>query len=678
MYVFFVFGVACAVAHHVFYYSLNDKPATDQVQMLRYGTILAFAAKAGLSAAVVSAYRQRVWTTVRRRLMSVAALDSLFAATEDLIALWNWELIKTARIAILLSAFVWLAPLVVILTANTLLVEPRRVVTNTTCPAARTLNLTFEETSEWRDPVKMDGLYEIPLSLWNTTKPADSDPPGWFDYYTGPSPNFARTATIGAFLERAVTRKNAQLETCGSGWNCSLEIKFTAPGYKCTELANGVGSKAVNLTQESGSIAPPFDIDILLPRGPYTYYAFATGGEYSTTQMKDVGIGGIPNTKPPYPQDFGAFRTEPIIWIGYTELLNPDEAVPSNSSDPAFDTAFIPKLFACEHYESVYTVTLNYTDAVQSTKVTNITFLHPVINTTYIADIDANDGTADNVTATPKDNYIHPTDVHRYRRVAAYHSLGYMLRFFINGTVEMDKSLVNPIVNTDAIQTKLLDPRNNYFPFPNLPDLIQEFYEDMILSMLSNPLFAGVVWAARPDEQSGARLHGGDGADQNPSDYLYPCTKSRLANMYQYNVRDLWIVYTIAIMLSLLGVVTGACAIRENDGVVRDTRFSSIVAATRGPALEKVRWDGVHRPGEAGDDDAAHVPGDVKRLKVGYGLVGGDDGSGVAGGPGDDTSLEERPWSVRSKGQKRYGFGLEGDVQQIKREGSIWKFPMSE
>ncbi|KAK0636811.1 hypothetical protein B0T17DRAFT_587839 [Bombardia bombarda] len=668
MYIFFAFGLACAIAHHAFYASLDGKPATDQLQMLRYGTFLAFAAKAGLSAAVVVAFRQRVWTTVRRRTMTVGALDSLFAATEDLIALVNWELAKSAKVALALAVFVWVAPLVVILTSNTLLVVPRTAEIKTTCPSVRSLNFTFEETNEWRDPVKIDQLFEIPVSLWNTTKRSGSNPDGWFDYYTAPSPSFQRTAAIGAFLDQAVMRKNAQIETCGSGWNCSFEVQFTAPGYKCTELASGVGSKPVNLTQESGTIAPPFDTDLLIPTGPYTYYAFTSGGEYSTTQMDDVGIGGVPKTDPPYPKNLGAFRTEPIIWIGYSVLVDPapDKPVPINSSDPSWASSIIPKLFACENYESAYTVRFNYSDAAQSTTVTNITFLRPVINTTYIPSIDANDGTADNVTAVPESNYIRPIDdLRRYRRTAAYHSLGYMLRSFINGTVEMDQSLVNPIANTDAIQTKLLDPRNNYFAYPNLPELLQSFYEDIILSMLSNPQFVDVVWAARPAEQSGTRLEGGTGPGQSKSDYLYPCVKSHTANTYHYNVRDLWIVYCIAILFGLVGIVTGACAILENDGAVRDTRFSSIVAATRGPALEKIKWDG-----NAGSrDDVAHMADDVKQLRVGYGLVpsysgrsghGVEDGGATAAGIGGLGT----PWKL---GQTRYGFGLEGDVQPLEK-----------
>lgn len=107
MYVFFLFGLACAIGHHVFYSVLDGQPANAQIQMLRYGTFLAFAAKAGLSASVIAAFRQRVWTTVRTRMMSVAAIDAMFASAEDFFALVNWEFVSGAKIAAALVLFVW-------------------------------------------------------------------------------------------------------------------------------------------------------------------------------------------------------------------------------------------------------------------------------------------------------------------------------------------------------------------------------------------------------------------------------------------------------------------------------------------------------------------------------------------------------------------------------------------
>jgi hypothetical protein len=107
MYLFFGFGLACAVGHHVYYSRLDGKPAADQLQMLRYGMALSFAAKAGLSAAVLVAFHQRIWMTVRTRLLSVAAVDSLFSATEDLASFLSGEMVRNAKVAAGLALFIW-------------------------------------------------------------------------------------------------------------------------------------------------------------------------------------------------------------------------------------------------------------------------------------------------------------------------------------------------------------------------------------------------------------------------------------------------------------------------------------------------------------------------------------------------------------------------------------------
>lgn len=107
MYLFLLFGFCCAVGHHLFYAALDGRPADNQIAMLRYGTVLAFAAKAGFAAAIVTAYKQRIWATVRNKLLSVGALDTLFAATDDLSALWNIEAYQRAKLAMVLAVVVW-------------------------------------------------------------------------------------------------------------------------------------------------------------------------------------------------------------------------------------------------------------------------------------------------------------------------------------------------------------------------------------------------------------------------------------------------------------------------------------------------------------------------------------------------------------------------------------------
>ncbi|KAL7621783.1 hypothetical protein AAE478_007282 [Parahypoxylon ruwenzoriense] len=326
-----------------------------------------------------------------------------------------------------------------------------------------------------------------------------------------------------------------------------------------------------------------------------------------------------------------------------------DGEPPISRSMPGWNDAFIPKVIACEHYETDYTVLFNLTGGQQITNVTERKFVRRVIDTTWIQGEDANDGTNDNTTAVPNSNYIYPRDLHRYKRLAAFHSIGAQLRGFLNGTINSQKT-TNPIVNTRVDQTKLLDLRHDYFAFPELVGLVPEFYENMVFSLFSNQQFVSVVWATNPAVTAGTVP-----GDESTA---YPCVRTRFENRYYYHERDLWIVYSIAILLAAVGVVSGTLAVLENEGVLRNTRFSTIVAATRGLAFEKLGW--------VGGDDRGDLPRDVKSVKVGYGIVHRGSGLGVLQ---SDTGYLER--AAGDVGDVRYGFGLEGDVRQLKRESSF-------
>ncbi|KAI0155353.1 hypothetical protein GGR57DRAFT_95136 [Xylariaceae sp. FL1272] len=580
MYFLFVFGILGAVGHHLYYNSLQGKPADDQLFRLRYGVVLAFIAKAGLVTAVVVAFKQRIWYTMRNRVLSIEALDSLFAATEDFTALFNIEVYKQAKVAMLLAAFVWVTPFLLIITSTTLTVEMATKVENTTCPGIRTLNLSNEEFENWRYPSRIDGLQEVTLSLWNSTVPYGTlnpniSKPEWFDYYTSPKESYTTLATLAAYDQKAIMKNGANLEICGAGWNCSYTINFTAPAYRCTEVASGVGSEVRSLGEQK----PPkgFTTDLLLPTGNNSYYVYAFGSEYSA-QMKSVRPGGQPTTDPPYPEHMGAWRTEPVIWFGYSAFVG-EWPPPDNKQTIGFNESFVPHVVACENWETDYTVKFDIMGADQKTEVMNRTYLHKVIDTVWDQSKDANDGTTDNITAYPSSNYVYPHDLRKYRRVSAMHSLGLPLRTFINGTIDSTQVSL-PTENTPALQTKLIDQSSFFLTYPDVTARLESLFDDMILSLFSKPEFLAVVWAADPSAKSGL----GKGDEST----LYPCTRSQSQNVFDYHVRDLWVVYALVILLGLAGIEVGRHAVRANEGVLRDTRFSTIVAATRGPGLDGV------------------------------------------------------------------------------------------
>ncbi|KAF6832308.1 hypothetical protein CPLU01_06272 [Colletotrichum plurivorum] len=625
MYFFLFAGIAFALGHHFFYLSLDNTEANNQIKKLRYGTALAFLSKASLASAVILAFRQRVWMTVRRKVLTLAAVDSLFAAAEDMSAIFNFEVFKQARVAMILALYVWCTPLVVILTSDTLAVQPVKQTETTMCDNIRTLNFSHEDTNDFMTGLpsdKINNLFELSVSTWNVSVPyaEKGKDPNYFEYWVAPSRQFEEVAFAAAYQRKPLERQNAAIEICGSGYNCTFTIEFTGPGYKCTELASGVGSP----TEELNGSLPPFNTSDLAPTGAHTYITHATKGEYSNPQAKNTTVGGVIQGEPlEYPKNLGALRTEPILWFGYSHVDDPAaEGLPKTADEEGWDTTYTPKIFGCIHHETRYKVLFNYTNQVQNTTVLERTFLDPILDTRLLDDVDANDGTMDNITAIPESNYVLPKNVEKYRHTMAYHAIGYHMRQFVNGTIVG----LGTDANTKAFQTRLID-QHNYLAVKNFMFEVQSFYEDIILSMFTNPRFLAVSWASDPSQVTGTNKN---------QRKLFECARERTDNRFKYHVANLWAVYSVAIFLAVVGVSFGVAAVRE-EGLVRNTRFSSIVAATRGPGLEKLPW-GNTVPG------TDHRP--VAGARVGYGLV---------------------PTNPHAGGET-YGFGLEGDVRQRRED----------
>lgn len=616
MYVFLVLGVVFALGHHFYYASLDGKDASDpnnQSKVLRWGSLLSFLAKASIAAAAVTAFRQRVWLTVRYKVLTLAAVDSLFAATDDVFSLLNLELFRQAKFALLLALFVWCTPLVVIFTSNSLVVRTATVSIEAECPSVRTLNFEQEAGNEWRDPVSINDLKAASLTFWINTSSNQSDP-NFFDYYDTPSSHATQLGSVSVFHNTPVAPDDNAIEICSPGWNCTYTVEFVGPGYKCTELASGVGSEVKKL----GDAEAPFDIDDLAPKGNLTYMAITGEGEYATPQIELSSSSGIPMSEPPYPKHLGALRTEPVIWIGYAAVDDPSKEQPQDPGTPEWEEAYTPKIIGCEHYKTEYKVQFTYNSSQQHTDVLSRKYLSRVIDTTYVRGENASDGTLDKTTAVPESNYVLPQDVERYRVVAAYHSLGKQLRTFLDGNIEQP----NRIARTQATQTRLIDAHSDT-AVNNLEKEVPRLYEDMVLSVLANQKFVSVSWAADPDKVAGNSKGGEESA--------FPCVKHRTSNVYKYQVQNLWGVYSAAIFLCILAVAYGAYAVSE-EGVMRTTRFSSIAAATRGPALEKIPWEEeTHKHGGSGRQAGVKHPG---KVKVGYGAVtsrGGGNGFALEG-----------------------------------------------
>lgn len=474
----------------------------------------------------------------------------------------------------------------------------------------------------------INGRRALSLALYNCTMAETKNVftdfnETFFDYWTGRSGPADLVSKQSALTGKVIPRPNIAPETCGVGWNCSYTVSFKAPGYKCAEIARGKKLDAPKLFDQG----VPFGPNDLVPQGPYSYIAWTNQGDYynyqvNLTQKKGDNY-GLPEMKPPYPKNFGAFRTEPVLWIGYSSFTGTG-VPPSNRDVPGWYDAYEAAVMRCDHYLTEYTVLFNHTFTDQTTTVLKRNYLHPIIDTTLVPakklsdgitiDRNSTDGTNDWNKAVPESNYVFPRDLKRYRLTAAYHTMGHTMRNFLEGYIEYEPY---PQVETQMANVGLVDTET-YLPDVNFPEMITSFYERIILSLLSNPQFLVVTWAAKPDQSSGV---------SNTTDpaLAYPCTKTRISNAYQYNRRDMWIAYTVAIFASLVCVLLGTAALSQNNYHVRDVHVSSFVAATRAPCLENLPWK---------QSKWGEVSEDILDTRLGYGIIADAGPNGTPAGVG--------------------------------------------
>ncbi|KAF4455183.1 hypothetical protein FALBO_15689 [Fusarium albosuccineum] len=581
------YGVAGALGHHFLYWHLNGREARDQQWWLRLGQFISFNAKAGFVLAVIMAHQQAAWRAVGQQRFSVKTVDALFGAAHDITEIFHTEAWKRCWVVMFLALYFWVSPLVVIFTSATLNVVSRTTSQDTMCPSVRTLNFSHEENNNWRDPNRAgkENLMGLSVSLWNETASPDEDP-DYFDYWDSPSKQFSAIAFKVFYGEMAVQKDNVAMDICGAGWNCTTTINFVGPGYKCDQLAK---DKDDEVTEWAG-VKAPFNVSDFAPLGNHTYWAVADQGEYKG--QINSGSGGHPKKDKPYPKNLGAFKTEPIIWLGYAAVDNVTEQHPENRSAPGWDEAYTPTIFACEHYETNYTVNMSWTGGLQTYNVTKRDYLRKVVNTTYLGN-NAKDGLLDKTLATPEENYVFPQDIRNYRRTAAYHSIGKKLRDLINGYIQMPTHNSN----SEVFTSRLID-RHDYLAVPDFQKKLQEVYEDILISLFSDPQMLAVAWAADPSKQSG--VGAGD------SDTNYPCMRQRTANQFHYQWEVLFPVYLASFIIATFGVAYGIFAMAQ-DGVdeQRETTFSSIAGATKGVSLDqkedrdtKIKcWPVEERPG---------------------------------------------------------------------------------
>ncbi|OJD36450.1 formylmethionine deformylase-like protein [Diplodia corticola] len=215
---FLIAGIAFALGHHFHYQSLDGTTVsteTSQQWAIRIGTGLAFLCKTSLAASVGVAYTQRLWVTVKKRVLSLQNLDDAFSLTTDPFSFFSSRVLISAKLLCLLAACMWCIPIVATITPATLSV--RAGLSN--------------DTSSMRVPRPSYGN-----EIWGIT---------WVNFE-----GVGRIESPSAAVNRLIATTSSSiaiLPFTAPSPNSSYTLDFYAPAIKCETLSAAISNNTIKL-----------------------------------------------------------------------------------------------------------------------------------------------------------------------------------------------------------------------------------------------------------------------------------------------------------------------------------------------------------------------------------------------------------------------------------------------
>ncbi|KAI5795266.1 hypothetical protein EDC01DRAFT_728137 [Geopyxis carbonaria] len=551
----FLLGVCGAVGHHSFYTYLHDKPAKNQLFMNRCGTALAFFTKATLVGSIVLAYRQRLWQTVRTKAITVRGLDALFSIIED--PSWfvmSREILSKARVASLMALATWLIPIASVIAPGSLTTASvLREYPNNTC-LTRNLEFSYEGPSDWKKP--RHGRKGFNIAFFNETQNRD------ISWYDRPSENSNRIVTLAVYADKSLDKPITETVSSCPGYNCTYVVNFEGPWYNCTSKPFADS---------------PFNASEFAPKSArggqnYVYKSQISppNSEYNATQSGNMTVPEIDAAV--RAGDIGVFTFEPMMWMGY--VVNSTKRIPGTNNNSQWEYELEQRSVLCVHQKANYEVTSRWTDGVvnRTTKVT---------------------GGRDLLAPGQE---LHPQDRDAYRVFASYHAIGKIVRDWISGDLTQKNTADGTVTHSKISSTQLVDQTTSW-PYRDLPRDFTRFYENIVLSFLSEKYFEIALEERRT------------------------CPSSRYENLFQYEKRGLWISYSIAIVVAFVCIIMGALSINHN-GMCSDITFSKIMVTTRNRTLDALvkSYPGVALGGHP-------VPQDLENTRLRFGVIDDEDDS---------------------------------------------------
>lgn len=249
-------GTSTAITHHLINTSLHDQAVGDAVQQ-RWtswiGSGLGFLTKVTLTAALGISRTQWVWLTLRKKWLTLNAIDSLFGVISDPTLFLDWKMMRQAKVATVMAILMWIFPLAAILTPGTISVQTVAITDTVDC-FVPSLVFGFDQISNATRTAVGPNDSPLPFFVWKES----SKEVLWNVRYM---PAFRLTAFTGtiarlADLPPVDLSGLAQVQSPGRstlgqhcGSNCTYTVQFLGPATTCSEFTAWNNSDWHNVTE---------------------------------------------------------------------------------------------------------------------------------------------------------------------------------------------------------------------------------------------------------------------------------------------------------------------------------------------------------------------------------------------------------------------------------------------
>jgi hypothetical protein len=589
----FITGVLAALAHHLFYQSLNGKPAPalDQRYKILWGSVskqeintaggtaFAFLVKAALGTAISTAYVQLFWRALMRSdskktLSDVDTMFSVLTNPVSLFKIWTWRrfplLLNLAIVATLL-------PLASIVTPATLAIVQRQI---TPPPTAQfnVPNVGFASLNYVQD----------------MTPPAINDPqygPSQY-FYNGPS-----TALVE--IVQAVAAQGAVAPITPPATNTTWNTVFDGPALVCRNVSEQQALAIRNNTLDANPAAASCVAYGFLAWTAHGYLPFQT--TYNSSTYNFPAYDGLASNTPV--SLYIAVMPEVMTVDSYgdhaLEIFCMDE------DDIRFDlTGGNATFLQCEAVIASYSTTFDYRNGRQAVQV-NTEVLNdgptllpqssvfgPERLTGWSGIAPFNDSTT---------NITEQIDV-QLLQLLSYQAIVDTFVSLIAGSVSVSTGNLEPDIGTSILHTALAQAPELQFltqPIGSSGPVYASLQAGVSASnnVALNSLLTNVV--SQPNTSLGPMIEdlfkkivvSTMSVPELQPNYTSPYAPPKATvttyaehNVYVYAASRLWLAYGFAIAFTALAMGVGLFAISANDGTYT-ADFSTVLRAVQGARL---------------------------------------------------------------------------------------------